>query len=68
MIYVDQQLRSIPPSMAGYYLSNLEVTPVQEMRDFIAKGWDEWETEPYRVCRRPLFLRECPDEKSKIHP
>ncbi|WP_180176029.1 hypothetical protein [Acinetobacter sp. YH12025] len=25
-------------------------------------------TEPYRVCRRPLFLRECPDEKSKIHP
>lgn len=31
-------------SMAGYYLSNLEVTPVQEMRDFIAKGWDEWET------------------------
>ncbi|RKG30048.1 benzoate 4-monooxygenase, partial [Acinetobacter rongchengensis] len=24
--------------------------------------------EPYRVCRRPLFLRECPDEKSKIHP
>lgn len=31
-------------SMAGYYLSNLEVTPVQEMRDFIARGWDEWET------------------------
>lgn len=30
-------------STAGYYLSNLEVTPVQEMRDFIAKGWDEWE-------------------------
>lgn len=25
-------------------------------------------SEPYRVCRRPLFLRECPDEKSKIHP
>ena len=24
--------------------------------------------EPYRVCRRPTFLRECPDEKSKIHP
>ncbi len=22
--------------------------------------------EPYRVCRRPSFLRECPDEKSKI--
>lgn len=31
-------------SLAGYYLSNLEVTPVQEMREFIAKGWDEWET------------------------
>ena len=30
-------------STAGYYLSNLEVTPVQEMRDFIAKGWNEWE-------------------------
>ncbi len=26
------------------------------------------DNEPYRVCRRPLFLRECPDEKSKIHP
>ena len=25
-------------------------------------------TEPYRVCRRPSFLRECPDEKSKIYP
>ena len=24
--------------------------------------------EPPRVCRRPTFLRECPDEKSKIHP
>ena len=30
-------------STAGYYLSNLEVTPVQEMRDFIAKSWNEWE-------------------------
>lgn len=29
---------------AGYYLRNLEVTPVQEMRDFIAKGGDEKET------------------------
>lgn len=29
---------------AGYYLSNLEVTPVQEIREFIAKGWEEWET------------------------
>lgn len=25
-------------STAGYYLSNLEVTPIQEIRDFIAKG------------------------------
>ena len=24
--------------------------------------------EPYRVWRRPSFLRECPDEKSKIYP
>ena len=24
--------------------------------------------EPYRICRRPLFLRECPDDKSKIYP
>lgn len=30
-------------STAGYYLSNLEVTPVDEIREFIAKGWDEWE-------------------------
>ncbi|EOR09931.1 MULTISPECIES: hypothetical protein [Acinetobacter] len=29
---------------AGYYLSNLEVTPVTEIREFIAKGWEEWET------------------------
>ena len=29
---------------AGYYLSNLEVTPVAEIREFITKGWDEWET------------------------
>jgi hypothetical protein len=29
---------------AGFYLSNLEVTPVDEIREFIAKGWDEWET------------------------
>lgn len=29
---------------AGYYLSNLEVTPIAEIREFIAKGWDEWET------------------------
>lgn len=29
---------------AGYYLSNLEVTPVAEIREFIAKGWEEWET------------------------
>ena len=27
-----------------------------------------WGIEPYRVCRRPNFLRECPDEKSKIYP
>ena len=31
-------------SLAGYYLSNLEVTPVEEIREFITKGWDEWET------------------------
>lgn len=30
-------------SLAGYYLSNLEVTPVQEMRDFIAKAKNEKE-------------------------
>jgi hypothetical protein len=30
--------------------------------------WDNINYEPYRVCRRPTFLRECPDEKSKIHP
>ena len=24
--------------------------------------------EPYRVCRRPSFLRECPDDKIKIYP
>ena len=29
---------------AGFYLSNLEGTPVDEIREFIAKGWDEWET------------------------
>ena len=35
----------------------------------VAKGSSEkFEYEPYRVCRRPSFLRECPDEKSKIYP
>ena len=24
-------------------------------------------TEPYRVCRRPFFLRECPNDKTKIY-
>ena len=24
--------------------------------------------EPYRVCRRPTFLRECPNDKTKIYP
>lgn len=28
-------------STAGYYLSNLEVTPIQEIRDFITKGGAE---------------------------
>ena len=23
--------------------------------------------EPYRVCRRPTFLRECPNDKTKIY-
>ena len=23
--------------------------------------------EPYRVCRRPFFLRECPNDKTKIY-
>ena len=26
------------------------------------------QAEPYRVCRRPSFLRDYPDEKSKIYP
>ena len=28
----------------------------------------DYQPEPYRVCRRPLFLRECPDEKVKYTP
>ena len=24
--------------------------------------------EPYRVCRRPTFLRECSNDKTKIYP
>ena len=34
----------------------------------LLESQEEPDIEPYRVCRRPLFLRECPDEKSKIHP
>ena len=26
------------------------------------------DTEPYRVCRRPTFLRECSNDKTKIYP
>ena len=34
----------------------------------VSQHYPKTPIEPYRVCRRPLFLRECPDEKSKIHP
>ena len=36
--------------------------------------WDDamelilYQTEPYRVCRRPTFLRECSNDKTKIYP
>ncbi len=43
----------------------------QNYTDNIAIGithTDEIKTEPYRVCRRPTFLRECSDEKTKIYP
>ena len=26
------------------------------------------DVEPYRVCRRPTFLRECSNDKTKIYP
>ncbi|WP_171521980.1 hypothetical protein [Acinetobacter indicus] len=29
---------------------------------------EKFKNEPYRVCRRPTFLRECPDDKTKIYP
>ena len=29
---------------------------------------DPMHGEPYRVCRRPTFLRECPNDKTKIYP
>ena len=40
----------------------------QAQSDKLAQTTYREMSEPYRVCRRPLFLRECPDEKSKIHP
>ncbi|NAR90989.1 hypothetical protein GPS45_16165 [Acinetobacter haemolyticus] len=43
------------------------VTTAQKQQ-LIRGATDLLVNEPYRVCRRPLFLRECPDEKSKIHP
>ena len=47
------------------YLPNKDAKPVISVPSGSVITFD---TEPYRVCRRPLFLRECPDEKSKIHP
>lgn len=29
---------------------------------------EQTQIEPYRVCRRPNFLRECPNDKTKIYP
>ena len=43
-------------------------TPYHDITEFIYNYKDDIRIEPYRVCRRPLFLRECPDEKSKIYP
>lgn len=50
---------------AGYYLSNLEVTPVAEIRESIAKGWEEgkpWMTrsrEGWTITIRPRRWHRC---------
>ena len=31
-------------------------------------GKTKHRAEPYRVCRRPTFLRECSNDKTKIYP
>ena len=55
-------------------LANLK-SQIEQANGLASLSETEWKqvisflnNEPYRVCRRPTFLRECPDEKSKIHP
>ena len=38
------------------------------LQDTFIKILRAGDTEPYRVCRRPTFLRECPNDKTKIYP
>ena len=44
-----------------------------EVIEYLKADWQgladvQLATEPYRVCRRPTFLRECPNDKTKIYP
>lgn len=57
---IDNLMKIVEESMSAYKACKTRVDAVQKALN------DTFE--PYRVCRRPLFLRECPDEKSKIHP
>ncbi|MDN5513403.1 hypothetical protein, partial [Acinetobacter sp.] len=51
------------PDLVGLYLPTLKSEVAQknpEIDECNVEGIPE-SFEPYRVCRRPLFLRECPD-------
>ena len=49
-------------------MATINANDISKHAEVIASDGQTVGTEPYRVCRRPSFLRECPDEKSKIYP
>ena len=75
----DIQVKSLKPKEKRYSIADgeglsIEVFPTGKKKrvlsyriGFVAQRF-EMQSEPYRVCRRPTFLREYPDEKSKIYP
>ena len=44
------------------------IQPITGMKQYVFYNYSTAKPEPYRVCRRPTFLRECSDEKTKIYP
>ena len=71
-----QEIYSAPQiSSTHQYLSLTPITNADEdnvysdmLRFALSQNKTNNMAEPYRVCRRPTFLRECSDEKTQIYP